>query len=1224
MTVVTRYVLRYQLGNGGWFEHPLEEGDHLLGREEGIDPVLNHELVSRHHARLRRRGDAFWLTDLGSTNGTVLDNVRLAAQTPYPLQPGQIVTIGGFHLQVVALTPAPVVAPEAAAPSVQPASQPPAQPVPPQAARQAVPPYQPPIPQQPAPFIPQGPAGQAVPPPPQPIPQPPAPQMPPSPAGQAIPPAAQPAPPMPASPGMAAAPARPDSGIPAVRPQYVLNYRRANESWQSLPLVEGEVVLGRTPDCQLLLDDREVSRRHVRLDYYSDQFWLLELGSTNGTQLEGVPLAPRRRYPLHIGQTFQVGPFSLYLSELGKAQGKIGVGAPAPRQVAITPGTPAMEAGEQASVKTMSIREEEILQAQAPGVLYSLELSKYERITFGRSQDNHVVLNHPLVSRYHAAIERVGGRYMLHDLRSTNGVFLNGKRLATPTWLREQDEIRIGPYVFGLSGFNLRQQAETGLLLQVNGLKQFVSKQINLLQDIHLVIQPFEFVAIVGMSGSGKTTLMNAISGYRPASDGQVLVNQSDLYNNYDLFRNDIGYVPQKDIVHTELTPESALEYVARLRMPPDTTPAERASVVTEVLDNLGLKERRSVPISRLSGGQLKRVSIGVELITKPRLFFLDEPTSGLDPGTEYGMMKLLRRLADQGRSVILVTHATKNVMLCDKVVFLATGGHLAYYGPPDEALQYFDKFRTDRERKEKEMEFDDIYRILSDDERGTPISWDRRYRNSPAYQGYARAAGIGKGSQPQAAPAPAQKGRVAAPARGKQRRISPFRQFLIFSSRNLKILTQDKVSLGLMLALAPLLGLMEFIWGPDLFDPVAGDATKIITMWFMMALICVLVGALSSVREIVKEADIYQRERAVNLKIFPYVLSKVWVGVVLGLYQAAMLLFFKVIFVHPELPGAGAYLQLYITIFLGTVCGYLIGLAISAGAPNQNAAMLLIIVVLVPQFLFAGALLPLDLIPGGEQISLIMPTRWVFESFIRINGLGESLVEDPCWDMDKAERLGLSEEEKESCTCLGKNIFTLCADFPGILSPDFYDTKAQDSLAQAEPLEPPIPTAHPYPTAYPSPTPLPTPTLLPSPTPLPTPVDGREMGAYMDQRSIQGQEYQDQILGQFDEYRIDSQEQGQIYGDQRTIQGDEYAEMREDQGDEYSDAMRVYGDVRADWQESREKAISSAEGVLGAIYDNYAHAMKGSLWTRWLALLLINAVLLVSVLVFQKRKDLV
>ncbi|MDO9348580.1 MAG: ATP-binding cassette domain-containing protein [Anaerolineales bacterium] len=165
-----------------------------------------------------------------------------------------------------------------------------------------------------------------------------------------------------------------------------------------------------------------------------------------------------------------------------------------------------------------------------------------------------------------------------------------------------------------------------------------------------------------------------------------------------------LRHVPQRDIVHMELTPTMALDYAAQLRLPADTSLEERQAVVEQTLKDLGLWERKDIPISRLSGGQLKRVSIGVELLTRPRLFFLDEPTSGLDPGTEYEMMRLLRGLADQGRTIIIVTHTTKNVMLCDKVIILGTGGYLIFFGAPEDALAHFDAYRTPRERLEKRI----------------------------------------------------------------------------------------------------------------------------------------------------------------------------------------------------------------------------------------------------------------------------------------------------------------------------------------------------------------------------------------------------------------------------------------------------------------------------------------------------------------------------------------
>jgi hypothetical protein len=266
-----------------------------------------------------------------------------------------------------------------------------------------------------------------------------------------------------------------------------------------------------------------------------------------------------------------------------------------------------------------------------------------------------------------------------------------------------------------------------------------------------------------------------------------------------------------------------------------------------------------------------------------------------------------------------------------------------------------------------------------------------------------------------------------------------------------------------------------------------------------------------------------------------------------------------------------------------------------------------------------------LDLIPGGEQISFIMPTRWGFEAMVRITGMGQKLADDPCWSsFPKADRLRLPEELKEDCPCMGASIFTECAQFPGILSVDIYDQKAQQAIAQAEPVEPLQPTPYPYPTALPSPTPLPTPTLYPSPTPNPTPSDPIKMGDYMDLQQEQGQAYQDRILEQFEGYRLESQDQGAVYSEARTAQGDEYAERRKAQGDEYADAMGVYGDDRAEWQEAREKAISSAEAVLGAIYDNYPQTFRGAVIGRWIIMVVLAIGFLGVVFIFQKRKDVV
>jgi ABC-type multidrug transport system ATPase subunit/ABC-type multidrug transport system permease subunit len=681
-----------------------------------------------------------------------------------------------------------------------------------------------------------------------------------------------------------------------------------------------------------------------------------------------------------------------------------------------------------------------------------------------------------------------------------------------------------------------------------------------------------------------------------------------------------MGYVPQQDIVHTQLTVYKALDYAAQLRMPADTTPDERHRRIVEVLEELDLTERKELPIHKLSGGQLKRVSIGVELLTKPRLFFLDEPTSGLDPGTEYNMMRLLRRLADQGRTIILITHATKNVMMCDKVIIIVRGGYLAYYGPPEEALTYFDQFRTDRERRTKDIEFDDIYAILEDEERGTSEDWAERYQRSTQY-----VENVVRRLQEREGPRPATEAPTGATAGSLRRKtssrgISSLRQFFILSMRNLSIMTQDRAGLALMLALSPLIGLMDFMWGRQLFDPVDGDPAKVITMLFMMGLITILVGGLASVREIVKEIDIYKRERAINLRILPYILSKVWVGFVLALYQALVFLIFKWIMagLGPGQLGFTGWLALYVTLFLGAMSGYLMGLAISAAAPNQNVALLLVIVVLVPQFLFAGGLMPLDLIPGGQYVSYVVSTRWAFEAAVNITGFGEPLVDDPCWDdlekdgdegeMGWNDYLNLSDEEKidAGCLCMGSRIFTgPCEDFPGILNDDYYTGDAQAALAQGEPTQPEQPT--PYPTF----TPLPTTTPYPTMTPLPTPANPADFGAYMDDMEAQGDEYQDLRQAQGDEYQ-----------DLRQAQGDVYRDLRGEQGDEHEDAMEAYADDRSDWQRDREQAIAGAEGMLKSIFESYGHTFQGNYVSRWINMSLIMVGLLGLIVAFQRRKD--
>src|SRR5207302_4315912 len=223
-------------------------------------------------------------------------------------------------------------------------------------------------------------------------------------------------------------------------------------------------------------------------------------------------------------------------------------------------------------------------------------------------------------------------------------------------------------------------------------LKKIGNNNVTLLSNLSFSVPPRKFVALVGGSGAGKSTLMDALNGLRPAQDGKVLYNGQDYYRNLAAFSTQLGYVPQDDIVHRELTVERALYYAAKLRLPNDFTPAQIKQRINEVLEDVEMTARRKLLVKKLSGGQRKRVSIALELLANPSLFFLDEPTSGLDPGLDRKMMFLLRKLADKGHTIILVTHATNNISTCDYVCFLAQGGRLAYFGPPEAVRLLFGK----------------------------------------------------------------------------------------------------------------------------------------------------------------------------------------------------------------------------------------------------------------------------------------------------------------------------------------------------------------------------------------------------------------------------------------------------------------------------------------------------------------------------------------------------
>ena len=849
----------------------------------------------------------------------------------------------------------------------------------------------------------------------------------------------------------------------------------------------------------------------------------------------------------------------------------------------------------------LQLRHEDILRVGStdPGVMVTLsylspaevafeaqtiDLKEATAISIGRASENDVVLDSPVVSHFHAQIERVGQRFRVRDLRSSNGTFVNDGLIEKEVWLKADDEVRIGNHRFTLGDDQLEQLDESsGLLVKAHGLQKWVRKDLNILQDISLNFQPREFIVVVGQSGGGKSTLVDAIAGYRPATHGQVTVNGIDVYKNFDAIRNEIGYVPQKDIIHMELSVYQALDYTARLRMPPETTAAERHQRIMEVLEDLDLTHRQDVSISGLSGGQQKRVSIGVELLTKPGLFFLDEPTSGLDPGTETSLMQLMRRLADQGRTIVLITHATKNVMLADKVVFLARGGYLCWFGPPDEALDYFDQYRTDRERRAGDIEFDEIYAILDDAERGSPQEWAERYRQHPAHDQYGD-----DDSSEKAAPEVS----VEIPARNR-RRVGALRQFAILSVRNLRILTKDRFSLILMLVAAPLVSLLDVVLattlGRDPFNFVTGIFPTVMITLYLPTVYGVMVGGISQMREIVKEQEIYKRERLVNLKVLPYIGSKVWVAAILAFYQAAA--YVIVHFLAFDMPGGMIeFVLIYVSLALATMAGMMLGLFASALSPTPNAAPLIVILLMLPQIVLSGALLPLP-----PTLTTPISTRWAFEAFMAIAGVGADVAADACWQLPEEERRLMTLEYKnENCRCMGVNVVKEdSCDFPGVGK--FYS----EAIDSPPPVEPEPLRAEPA-----------RPEVPPQPVEPEDQADQVAMAEYFEALEVwQGEAqaiqsaYEQEIL----EFRTE-------------------AEL-------FQSEMIAYQTELATWQIGRASAIEPAEGLIGQFQDRFGWTFQSredptsyylAIARTWLAQGVIIVVLFLAIVLLQRRKDVI
>jgi len=332
------------------------------------------------------------------------------------------------------------------------------------------------------------------------------------------------------------------------------------------------VTIGRATNSDVVINDPLVSRQHAQINRKGDRYQITDLGSTDGTRVNNILLKPNIPHFLENGDTISIGNSELRLIVRADDEAPTAVKVQKPLD-------------EQPTVAAKHLLADETI------FVSQLDLRGRQSLTIGRDSQNDTAINHPSVSRFHARLERQSGSVIIKDLNSTNGTYLNGRAVKEERILKVNDSIRIGPcrFVFNFDETFATYNEEGNLRLDAVHLTKVVGKGTKLLNDISLSIKAREFVAIAGVSGGGKSTLLDALNGFRPATSGSVLVNGVDLYKNFNAYRNELGYVPQKDIIHLELTVEQALDYAAQLRMPADTRRAERRQRVQEVLEDLGL-----------------------------------------------------------------------------------------------------------------------------------------------------------------------------------------------------------------------------------------------------------------------------------------------------------------------------------------------------------------------------------------------------------------------------------------------------------------------------------------------------------------------------------------------------------------------------------------------------------------------------------------------------------
>ena len=649
-----------------------------------------------------------------------------------------------------------------------------------------------------------------------------------------------------------------------------------------------------------------VSRQHGQLIFSTaGELYYVDLGSTNGSFYKTKRLASNEKVKLNFGDKLSfTEDHQIYMAVLHpneKVQMMAEVGKP-----------------------TGDLKQTDLID----------KFSSKNTITIGRSNDCDVVLNSASISRQHCQIERLSdGTYLIRDLNSMNGTYVNGRKLRGSQKITEKDQIIVGRFVLSLRG-QARNLGDETAIRAAGIMKRFENGTIGL-SETTISIPNKSLLAIMGPSGCGKSTLLKALNGEAPPTVGEVYLFEQELISNYEYLKTQIGYVPQDDIVHKQLTVEQSLYYAAKLRL---DNPSQHLieEKIDQILTDLNISHIRNSMVSKISGGQRKRVSIGVELLTDPLILFLDEPTSPLDPQTIEEFLGILKNLADRGTTIVMVTHKPEDLTYMDQVIFMAEGGHLVYYGSTKNYQSYFNVHNPVK-----------VYVEITGPNKK---KWIDKFKTEHPSQG-----SMGNTNQDIR----------------QSSRVNIFDQWRWLTARYLTIKTNDRVNTVVLLAQAPIIAALMCL--------VFSEVTLAVP--FLMAISAVWFGVNNAAREIVSEMPVYMRERMFNLKLFPYIMSKMAVLTIFSAIQSLMFVGIITVVNQGNDPNWNDPLGAFLWMVFLSATATLLGLVLSALVNSTEKVMTLVPIVLIPQILLGGFITKIGN-SAVEIISYFMLSRWGTEGF--------------------------------------------------------------------------------------------------------------------------------------------------------------------------------------------------------------------------------------------------